>query len=235
MGRVWHRGRLRLAVLVLVLTTLFVTAVAAVRGRLPAITQDPPPPRTPVLPSSSPSLGVGDEPDWNSIPPQPPSQGGQLSVLTTILWWLGWSLVVALAVYIVVRVVGARQRRLPEPEVAPIEDDVLTAYAPVALVQAHETLSSTVDVRDAITTAWRTLESLVMTTGIVREPSQTTHEYVTGVLARLPLDDAALDEFADLYLLALFGDVPPDEDDRTRALELLDRMRADLANGRHHA
>jgi hypothetical protein len=168
------------------------------------------------------------EPDWatREEPTRPPDPEGPDTGLIIALAVLGVVLL-ALVAWVVH---GLRRLARPPAELAPPADadELSVAQARSALEEARESLSTVMDAHDAVIAAWLALERAIAEAGVRRDPSRTTLEFVTAVLADLDLDRAALDELAALYRRALFDPEPLREEARDRARTLLDRLTADL-------
>lgn len=161
-----------------------------------------------------------------AAPAQPSSPQGTSSAVATVLIVLGviLALVAAWVIY--------RMRKLARP--APTlageadEDELTATQVRAAFDDARAQLSTVIEAHDAVIAAWLALERAIAAAGVRRRPSQTTLEFVVTVLATLQLDRSALDRLAHLYRRALFDDQPLAEPDRDEALELLDRLTANL-------
>ena len=180
------------------------------------------------IPPPQKSSGPYSEPDWTvpetqERPPPSEREGTWLYVLGIVL-----ALVLALlAVWVLVRM--HRLATPPPPLAGEADEDELTlAGARAALDEARDRLSTEIDVQGAVVEAWLALERAIGSAGVVRDPSQTTVEFVVAALGSLSLDRTPLERLAHLYRRALFDDTPLQEADRDEALSLLDHLSAAL-------
>lgn len=165
-----------------------------------------------------------EPPEWptENMPAQPPESTGTNTGLTATLIVIGVLLAVV-ALWVLYRM---RKLARPAPGIAAAadEDELTPAQARAALDDARSHLSTVVDAHDAVIAAWLALERAIGETGVRRQPSQTTLEFVVAVLGALDLDRASLDRLAHLYRRALFDAEPLGEGDRDEAITLLDRL-----------
>ena len=98
------------------------------------------------------------------------------------------------------------------------------------LVSARERirLLETGEPRNAIVAAWLNLESSAASTGLPRDPAETSSEYTARVLATWDVDPARLDDLAALYREARFSQHELGEEHRRRAIADLQVLHADL-------
>ena len=125
-----------------------------------------------------------------------------------------------------------RRRRRPSLEEVEFEvlgsagrvNDVITADAP----EQRALLEEGGEPRNAIVACWHRFEQQASRAGVVRQPWQTTGEYVLGVLDLVGADRGAVNRLADLYREARFSDHPMSDDHRQAALEALDTIHRSL-------
>lgn len=142
--------------------------------------------------------------------------------------------VLAVAAITVLAVRAFRARRLPEAAEASATGplaDVVEQDVREALGLSLAGLRHGDDAGETILQCWRRLEEVAARHGAARRASQTAEEYTLALLRRTALDPADLRALADLYRAALFAEVPPGEDGRRRAVDLLERLLATLDGG----
>ena len=130
------------------------------------------------------------------------------------------------------------RRRRQRPSVEEVEfevlgsagrvNDVITADAP----EQRALLEEGGEPRNAIVACWHRFEEQASRAGVVREPWQTTGEYVLGVLDLVGADRGAVNRLADLYREARFSDHPMSDEHRRAALEALDAIHRSLGMAR---
>jgi hypothetical protein len=130
----------------------------------------------------------------------------------------------------------ARSRRARAP-VEEVEFEVLGSAGRVseAIEQdavEQRTLLEHGEPRNAIVACWDRFERQASRGGVVRQPWQTTGEYVLGVLDLVGADHGAVGRLADLYREARFSDHPMTESHRRTALDALDTIHRSLATNR---
>lgn len=156
--------------------------------------------------------------------------GAYVSLIVSLL------VVTAIPIGLVAVVVVRRLRRagagaLPSPGALGRSRDLplfTVEDAAESVRAAREHLRTADDPHGAVVAAWLELERAVAASGFRRGPSQTTQEYVTGILARVDLDREALARFAELYRRALFDARPLSSADAADALAQLDLLAAQL-------
>lgn len=82
--------------------------------------------------------------------------------------------------------------------------------------------------RNAIVACWHRFEQQASGAGVVRQPWQTTAEFVLEVLDLVGADRGAVARLADLYREARFSDHPITDEHRRAALDALDAVHASL-------
>jgi hypothetical protein len=146
----------------------------------------------------------------------------------------GWVVAVlvglaAIALIVLVVLVVRRVRQL-SPDVpdetpdAPDEDLLTVEEAQDALTTALDRVDYAPTPNDAVVDSWLALEHAVGEAGIHRRETQTTAEYVIGVLSRLDLPARDLETLAELYRRALFDRTELTEAERDRARSALHRL-----------
>ena len=98
------------------------------------------------------------------------------------------------------------------------------------LVSAHERmrLLETGEPRNAIVAAWLNLEESAASTGLPRDPAETSTEYTRRVLDTWDVDRGRLDDLAALYREARFSVHELGEEHRRRAIADLHVLHSDL-------
>jgi hypothetical protein len=137
------------------------------------------------------------------------------------------TLVVVLAVLARLLVALARKPRItrheePDFEAPPVPQELL------ASARDRMRLLETGEPRNAIVAAWLNLESSAASTGLPRDPAETSTEYTARVLATWDVDPARLDDLAALYREARFSTHELHEEHRHRAIADLLVLHADL-------
>jgi hypothetical protein len=87
--------------------------------------------------------------------------------------------------------------------------------------------------RNAIVECWLRLEAAVIASGVVRNPSDTSSELTSRVIATCAVDQSSIARLAALYREARFSTHPMGEGERAAAMDALDALHADL--GRHRS
>lgn len=82
--------------------------------------------------------------------------------------------------------------------------------------------------RNAIVSAWATMESAAARIGLPRDPAETSTEYTQRVISTWPIDQGNLTAFAALYREARFSIHELTEDHRRQAIEHLSELRREL-------
>lgn len=128
---------------------------------------------------------------------------------------------------VLVQALLRRRPRLVEPDdhpftVPPVPEDLIrSAPARTALLQ-------TGDPRNAIVAAWLDLETAAASSGLPRDPSETSSEYTSRVIGVWRVDPDRLADLAQLYREARFSLHPLGETERRRALADLQVLHDDL-------
>ncbi len=154
----------------------------------------------------------------------------QLFTVGVVLFLLGQAMRKARQAWLFRR---RRRRRLAEEvefEVlgtAGVVADVIEEDAPQQRALLEEGLP-----RNGIVACWHRFEQQAIRGGVVRQPWQTTGEFVLGVLDLVGADQGAVSRLADLYREARFSDHPMTDDHRRAALEALHTIHRSLGSSR---
>lgn len=132
----------------------------------------------------------------------------------------------------------ARRRRRRRPRLEEVEFEVLGSAGRISDVieeaasEQRALLEEGGEPRNAIVACWLRFEQQATRGGVVRQPWQTTGEYVLGVLDLIGADRGAVTQLSDLYREARFSDHPMGDDRRRAALEALDTIHRSLGPAR---
>jgi len=142
-------------------------------------------------------------------------------------------IVLALTVVVLLFVIGQllvslvrkpKLTRHDEPVFAvPSVPDELLSSAPERI-----RLLETGEPRNAIVAAWLNLEASAASTGLPRDPAETSTEYTARVIATWDVDQARLDDLSALYREARFSVHQLGEEHRRRAIADLHVLHSDL-------
>lgn len=172
-------------------------------------------------PEEAPPTGIEELP----LPPQTTDSDAVWIVPLVLLGIVA----AALLVWLAMRIRHLMVPRIEQADDVPEVEELTLTQARSALDDAHQRLSTAVSAHDAVIEAWLALERSIAAAGIRRGASQTTLEYVSGVLGALDLDGEALAALAALYRRALFDPEPLAEADRDSALASMARLSDQLA------
>ncbi|MBB2987016.1 DUF4129 domain-containing protein [Terracoccus luteus] len=186
------------------------TGTPRLEGVLPSVT-------TTTATSTGPPVGTGGEMSglvWAVI-------GIGLVVLgTAALVLVAWLLSLLLGRLRRSRITRHRSAVFASPPLP--EELVETAERRMALVESG-------DPRNGIVAAWLDLEVSAATTGLPRDPAETSTEYTSRVIGTWDVDRVRLAELAALYREARFSTHPLGEQQRRRAASALEVLHRDLA------
>lgn len=223
----------RAVVVIAALAALTVLALAATSGAPSLITEVARPGELAFpLPSQRPPAATLAAQSGLPLPTGTPRSGLQLGPWAVRVLLIAAVLAVAAITVLAVR--AFRARRLPEAAEASATGplaDVVEQDVREALGLSLAGLRHGDDAGETILQCWRRLEEVAARHGAARRASQTAEEYTLALLRRTALDPADLRALADLYRAALFAEVPPGEDGRRRAVDLLERLLATLDGG----
>jgi hypothetical protein len=145
-------------------------------------------------------------------------------------WILPTIIVIASIALIILVVLVIRRLRQIAPERAPETPDAPDEHL-MTVEEAHDALATALErvdyaptPNDAVVDSWLALEHAVGEAGIHRRETQTTAEYVIGVLSTLDLPARDLETLAELYRRALFDRTDLTEAERDRARTALRRL-----------
>lgn len=143
--------------------------------------------------------------------------------------WLliGFILLIAAALLIVLRLLLSRQRREAEP-LSPIEDAELAALLEASGDDVRYRALAESDPRNAVVACWVALEEAVQSSGLQRDPSETASELTARVLSRWQVDQGAIRELSAAYREARFSRHPVTEQQRDTAIAAVQRIHEDL-------
>lgn len=183
-------------------------------------------------PTPSPSPGTGEPTPYEDFVP---SEHPFLVALLTV-FLVAFVLIVAFGLWTVVRAVWTGWR-MPVRESAPppqVDFEVLSApMAAEALGRAVRFQRQVLlrgSARNGIVECWHRFETESIAAGISQHPWETTAEFVLRILDRAEADPAAVATLAGLYREARFSDHAIGEEQRSRALEALERIHAGLTS-----
>jgi hypothetical protein len=130
------------------------------------------------------------------------------------------------------------RRRRRRPRLEEVEFEVLGSAGRISDViqedapEQRALLEVGGEPRNAIVACWHRFEQQATRGGVVRQPWQTTGEYVLGVLDLIGAEPGAVSRLADLYREARFSDHPMTDAHRQAALEALDTIHRSLGLAR---
>lgn len=132
----------------------------------------------------------------------------------------------------------ARRRRDTYAEALSGEEVVLDEHDAArdllrGAAQRRARLVSQGEPRNAVVACWMDLEVLAQSQGVARDPAETSTDLATRCLDRTGADPRAVQVLAAAYHRARFSADPVTDDDRSRALEALDRVHASVAEQLH--
>lgn len=157
---------------------------------------------------------------------EPPASPAWLSeLLTALLWLVGATVIVGLAVWLALRLRRISFRRSAPGqegvEVPEVREEELAEQFGDTLAR----LRTGVGVEDAVVECWRKLEATAARAGVARRATDTSEEFILRVLADTSVDEAALRELGGLYTQAWYSGRVPGDDARARAVACLERLR----------
>jgi hypothetical protein len=129
---------------------------------------------------------------------------------------------VVAAVWVALADRAAAWRVAAEPDDGP-------ASVEAAVEESLEDLRSELDARRAIVRCYARFERAAADSGVARQPWHTPMEFMREALGRLPVPRAAVPTLTGLFELARFSHHPLGPDERARALDALDEIRAAIA------
>lgn len=188
----------------------------------PGSTADPPEPED-VAPVTAPP-----QPQPTGAEPGPPPEGGP---------GVPWDLLLALLITLVLLGLLARLilRLLRERRQEPEEEEgleELEALVAATSAQQRARAAAEEDPRNAVVACWVALEEAAASSGLPRDPAETSVEFTSRVLARWQVRQGPLTGLAGLYREARFSRHPVTEEQRERALAALALIHEDLQEAR---
>ncbi|TQM96139.1 uncharacterized protein DUF4129 [Ornithinimicrobium humiphilum] len=173
-------------------------------------------------PTASVTLEPQDEP-----PPQ--EEGGDERVtqwsfnLALVLW-----LMALVATLLMVLRWLSRQRLESQERREVAEEEELVALLEATSDEVRYQALSEGDPRNAVVACWVALEEAVRRSGLPPERSETAVELTSRVLGRWQVDEDAIRTLCDAYREARFSRHPVTEEQRTLAVDALERIHLDL-------
>jgi len=182
----------------------------------------PPPPSAPFTSPTATTPTTGPFRDLDQLPMLPPVviAAIQLVVAGLCLWVL----------FVILRYAWRNVPRMSSRSVPRRTLQALPAL-PDELVQSAEARLALLregEPRNAIVACWVDLEDSASAAGLPRHPAETSAEYTIRVLHTWDIAPAALGGLAELYREARYSRHPVTEAHRTRAIEQLTAVHADL-------
>ena len=212
-------------VVVLVLATLGATS-----GLGPLIEDQPRDPISMAPPSMPIATATPSEapPDMGEKLEPPASPAWLSELLTALLWLVGATVVVGLAVWLALRLRRISFRRSAPGqegvEVPEVREEELAEQFDDTLAR----LRTGVAVEDAAVECWRKLEATAARAGVARRATDTSEEFILRVLAGTSVDEEALRELGKLYTQAWYSGRVPGDDARATAVACLERLRSSM-------
>ena len=166
-----------------------------------------------------------------TLAPEPQASGERDPVEPDRWWvWLVTALFLMAVLTTVLLVVRwlAKQRYEEKERRAAAEEDELVALLEATSDDVRYRALSEGDPRNGVVACWVALEDAVQRSGLERDRSETAAELTTRVLSRWEVDPAAITDLSEAYREARFSRHPVTEDQRTAAVEALERIHADL-------
>ncbi len=138
-----------------------------------------------------------------------------------------WLLVVVTTVALLVRWL-ARQRVEGLDRKALVEEEELAALLDATSDEVRYQALSEGDPRNAVVACWVALEDAVHRSGLKQDRSETATELTRRVLGRWDVDQLAITTLSEAYREARFSRHPVTEEQRTLAVDALERIHVDL-------
>ena len=209
---------------------LVLAALGATSGLGPLIEDQP---RAPIS-MAPPSVPIAT-PTPSETPPdmgeelEPPVSPAWLSeLLTALLWLVGVTVVVGLAVWLALRLRRISFRRSAPgqegTEVPEVREEELAEQFDDTLAR----LRTGVAVEDVVVECWRKLEATAARAGVARRATDTSEEFILQVLAGTSVDEEALRELGKLYTQAWYSGRVSGDDARSTAVACLERLRSSM-------
>jgi hypothetical protein len=170
------------------------------------------------------------EPAFPGAKPLPSTPGDDSgTVYQPSVSWIPIAVVVGLVATAVVAYVVAERRARRRR--ADSREDLLEQLAAV-LDDTLEDLRAETDPRRAVIAAYARLERVLGTNGVPRQSSETPEEYLSRVLADLPLESGATERLTDLFMRAKFSQHEVDSTMKEDAIGALEQVRDELRGER---
>ncbi|AXH95899.1 DUF4129 domain-containing protein [Ornithinimicrobium avium] len=166
------------------------------------------------------------------VDPGPQQQGGQEGSEDLTRWSFNLALLLWLAALVatltfVVKWLG-RQRVDGLERLAVAEEEELVALLDATSDEVRYQALSEGDPRNAVVACWVALEDAVHRSGLAQDRSATATELAHRVLARWDVDPSAITTLSQAYREARFSRHPVTEEQRSLAVNALERIHVDL-------
>lgn len=175
--------------------------------------------------AQSPTFDLTGEPATQ--PPQ--EQGGdervtQWSFNLALALWL---MALLTTILVVVRWLGRQRLEGLERREAAEEEELVTLLEATSDEVRYQALSEG-DPRNGVVACWVALEDAVHRSGLAQDRSETAAELTQRVLGRWDVDPVAIATLSEVYREARFSRHPVSEEQRTVAVDALERIHVDL-------
>jgi hypothetical protein len=169
--------------------------------------------------------------DFSSPPPQE-GDDGEDSVERVANWSFNLTLALWLAallatIVMVLRWLGRQRIEGMERREAAEEEELMALLEATSDEVRYQALSEG-DPRNAVVACWVALEDAVHRSGLKPDRSETAAELTQRVLGRWDVDQAAITALSEAYREARFSRHPVSEEQRTVAVDALERIHLDL-------
>jgi hypothetical protein len=138
-----------------------------------------------------------------------------------------WLMALAATVLIVARWLSRQRLEGLERREAAEEEELVALLEATSDEVRYHALSEG-DPRNAVVACWVALEEAVHRSGLTPDRSETAAELTQRVLGRWEVDPAAITALSDAYREARFSRHPVSEEQRTAAVDALERIHLDL-------
>lgn len=138
-----------------------------------------------------------------------------------------WLMALLATILIVVRWLGRQRLESAEHREAAQEEELVALLEATSDEVRYLALSEG-DPRNAVVACWVALEEAVHRSGLKPNRSETAAELTHRVLGRWDVDPAAITALSDAYREARFSRHPVSEEQRTLAVDALERIHVDL-------
>ena len=138
-----------------------------------------------------------------------------------------WLMALLTTVLIVVRWLGRQRLEGLERREAAEEEELVALLEATSDEVRYQALSEG-DPRNAVVACWVALEEAVHRSGLTPDRSETAAELTQRVLGRWDVDPAAIATLSEVYREARFSRHPVSEEQRSIAVDALERIHVDL-------